>query len=193
MLELKEEIHMDPKLQVAVDTIVTALNMLPDTVAEPPVFWKPTSAQKVSFATRVGWTVADLDGNRQANNSPLTPKIPVCDGSINDALTYAAFGFDPTGLRVLWTPDNRESARQMCDRLARAGNFSAANEVIDGAGAPGVTQDLACFLVLTGMTVGGGLLGTPRLLNYGWSNVGECLAWYMAAVPPGPKAPGPGI
>lgn len=177
---------MNPTVQAALDNLVSAINAAagtPAPVATAVPFWRPTDAQATAFATRSGWTIHDLYGSRQGTIQP-------CDGSDADAELYAAFGFWPTGLRYLWSSDNRESAASLCDKVSAAPTPQAANDIIRGAGDPGVTSDGACYLIMTGNTSGGGLAGTPRVGLGGATTVAEAVKILMGQVAPGP-GPGP--
>jgi hypothetical protein len=185
-------------VQAALDNFSQALaaaigGSVAATPAAPPKWYRPTAAQTVDFAKRIGWSVADLDGDRQANAAPTTPMIVSCDGTAADAMTYAAFGFQPDGHRMLWPASNREAAREQCDRIYLAASPAAANAIIDGAGAPGVTNDLDYVMIMTGQVIGGGLMGTPRINAEAFQTVDAYVAYFMSATTPGPNAPGPGI
>lgn len=74
---------MGPKYATALELIRNGLETIPvSDSAEALKWWRPTATQTVAFASRIGWSLTDLNGSRQANNSPSTPKIPVCDGSV---------------------------------------------------------------------------------------------------------------
>ena len=149
-----------------------------------PVRWYvPTDDQTTTFAKRLGWSIHDLAGSRQGT-------VVACDGTDADAMLYAAFGFWPTGLRYLWSNDNRESADKLCDRIAAAPTAAAANDIIQGAGDPGVETDCAIYLIKTGNVTGGGLAGSPRVGLGGATTVAEAVAILLGQTPVGP-GPGP--
>lgn len=185
-------------VQAALDAFSSALaaalgGTAPAAPAGPVKWYRPTATQSMAFATRIGWAVSDLDGNRQANSTAVSPKIPACDGTPADAMTFAAFGFQPDGIRYRWNPTDRENARAMCDALYLAASPAAANLIVQGAGDPGVTNDLDYCLVMTGAVSGGGLLGTPSVNAGAFQTVDAWVAYWMSATPPGPNAPGPGV
>lgn len=154
------------------------------------LWWWPTPEETAAFAKRIGWTAFDLEGNRQSNGSAASPTIKPCDGSEEDAKTFAKFGFLPTGIRWLWSPEDRNAGRKLSDRIFKAPRPEDANEIISGAGDPGVTTDGAVYMIMTGCTTGGGLLGTPRVGLGGALTIADAVAVFMRQTTPGP-GPGP--
>lgn len=178
---------LTPTQQTALDAFIATLGL----AATPPVatatrWYVPTDAQATAFAARIGWTIHDLYGNRQGT-------VLASDGSDAEATLYASFGFRPAGDRYLWSSDNREAAQALCDKIAAAPTPQAANEIIKGAGDPGVTTDGACYLVMTGCVTGGGLMGTPRLGLAGATTIAEAVAVFFKMTTRKPGDPGPGI
>jgi hypothetical protein len=192
---------LDPKLQTDLDALHTAEQQLAADLGETPPApavvipgrWRPTDAQTAAFATRIGWPLADLNGDRQANTMPATPKIPACDGTVADAMLYAFFGFDPSGVRVNYRAADRAVSGLLADRIATAGSAAAAQAILQGAGDPGVTSDLDCVLIELGQVIGGGLGGSPHVNAEQFQTADAWLAWWMSQTPAGPAAPGPGI
>ena len=163
------------------------------TPAAPARWYWPTATETIAFAKRIGWTPADLDGDRQANTSGTTPAIPACDGTPADAMAYAKFGFTPDGHRSNWPSAQRDGSRRLCDKVWDAPTPQAAEGFIIGSGGPGVEPDLDYTLIMTCATTGGGLMGTPRLDIGAFTDVSGWLAYWMSATTPGPTAPGPGV
>jgi hypothetical protein len=184
---------MTPEIQNALNVITAALGSdNPVPIQPPPVvvrWWVPTDEDATKFAKRIGWTVHDLYGNRQANGSTTDPYIVACDGSEADALLYASFGFDPTGRRMVYAADNREAAQALCDKLAATQTAAEANEYLRGAG--DMNPNLARYLVMTGNVQGGGLMGSPHLGSFGGATtVAEAVARYFAQSSRKPGSPG---
>ena len=198
---------LPPALQTAFDNFQAALtaflagpNAPVPVVPDAPAKWyRPTAAQTITFAARFpGWTVADVDGDRQSNPGSPTSKQPLvaCDGTAADAMTYASFGFLPDGLRYNWRAVDREASRVLCDKIYAAASAQAANTIVPGAGDPGATNDLDYALIMCGQmpNANAGLLGqTGRLAGGIWQTVDAWVAWFMSQTQPGPGAPGPGI
>lgn len=173
---------MTPELQNALNLITAALSTTPTPapVATAAPWWRPTDAQATAFATRSGWTIHDLYGSRQGTIQP-------CDGSDADAELYAAFGFWPTGLRYLWSNDQRESAASLCDVIVPMSAQDADNKLY---GAGQVEPPCRAYLVMTGNVTGGGLGGSPRLGLGGATTVAQAVKVLMGQTQPGP-GPGP--
>jgi hypothetical protein len=182
-------------------------------------WWKRTVEQTAAFAKRIGWSVADLLGARQAIGGNATygmggtvdPAIAPFDGTEADAKLYAAFGFNPiTGTRPIGFPGEmrvrgswateHDAAMLDCDSIYEATSPEQANKIIYGAGDPGVTGDLATFLFLIGR-IGIGSPApsqfSPYLQNPGWFTIVGALEGLAAPpalpTPFDPNAPGPGI
>jgi hypothetical protein len=175
--------------------LAAALGTTPSTAAIPVLqvapWWKPTATQTIAFAQRIGWAVADLDGNRQANNSPQAPKIVACDGTAADAMAYASFGFLPDGVRWMWSSSQRDTQRKLVDKLNDCGSPDAANLLVQGAG--NLTTDFALFLVLLDQTTGTSVFGSVSFVEaQGYTDIQSWVTNYMSATPKGPAGPGVG-
>jgi hypothetical protein len=177
-------------------------------------WWKPSDNATAAFAARIGWSVADLLGARQAiggsNYFPENgligatqdPAIAPYDGTEEDAKLYNAFGFRANGTRAIGFPGElrlrgdwkheREAAWYIIDLLHAAPDAPAAEHIYTGAGGPGVTEDLAIACLLTNhVDLGGGL--NPRLVTQDWQTVADMAAYDTKIVPPVPYNPnGPG-
>jgi hypothetical protein len=185
-------------VQAALDNftaaLATALGTTPSVpVPTPPAqaspWWKPTAAQTISFATRIGWAVSDLDGDRQANASPQTPQIVACDGTASDAMTYASFGFMPDGYRIVPWAAMREAFRKRCDKLNDAGTVEQANGLLQGAG--NLDAPFVIFLSMLGQTTASLFGEVPFVVSGGFGDIQSWVTNYMAPTPKGPNAPGP--
>jgi hypothetical protein len=178
-------------------------------------WWKRTVEQTAAFAKRIGWSVADLLGANQAKDGNATygmggtvdPAIEPFDGTEDDAKLYAAFGFNPiTGTRPIGFPGEfrvrgsweteHDAAVFLADLLNTAADAAAADHMYAGAGQPGVTMDLAIFLIMIGKAYSPGN-ASPQLDNPGWFTIAGALeglaAPPAAPAPFDPNKPGPGI
>lgn len=215
-------------VQDAMATLVAALNYgpyVPPTPAPVPVptpgptqvdgWWKPSDSVTAAFAKRIGWSVEDLLGARQAKGGEAyvpengvigatrDPKIAPFDGTEEDAKLYGAFGFRANGERTIGFPGQvrlrgdwkheREAAWFIIDLLHAAADAPAADRIFTGAGAPGVTEDLAIYCLLTNHVAGQSTL-SPHLTTGTCYTVADMAAFDM--LPPvtpvyNPNGPGP--
>lgn len=173
-------------------------------------WWKPSDSATAAFAARIGWSVADLLGARQAiggsNYFPENgiigatqdPAIAPYNGTEEDAKLFNAFGFRANGTRAIGFPGEmrlrgdwsheREAAWFIIDLLHAAPDAAAADKIYQGAGSPGVTEDLAIASILTNHVDG----FPPHLVTGACFTVADMAALDMLApVAPDPNGPGP--
>jgi hypothetical protein len=140
------------------------------TPAPPSAPWhRPTAQETAAFASRIGWPVMDLEGDRAAElpttefPSPVHPAIAPCDGSDEDMKTYHKFGFVATGARPAFTSDSRDQYRNLADQVWKAGSADAADLIVKGCAVPGRTPDTDVALIVTGQLKNFGKFGVPEL------------------------------
>jgi|ERR1017187_436129 hypothetical protein len=163
-------------------------------------WWKPSISVATAFAARIGWSVADLLGERRAVGEAGAPAIPPCDGTEADAMLYAAFSFEPYGWRTFnWTA-GRDAARATADRLSDALTSADAEAIFQGSSTK--TMDYAIWLCMLGHNAGNAYGPNHQIDDPQWKTIAQALAVaptvplpvpVPVVVPPGPPAPGPGL
>jgi hypothetical protein len=190
---------MTPEVTAALALITTSLNgaaapaLAEITAALGGVAaWEhPTADVTAAFATRIGWSVADLLGSRRAVGVPEAPGIGNYNGTEADAKLYAAFSFEPNGFRTFSVVGDRDVARATCVRLRKCTTEAEGEAVVRGAGTKSI--DLAIVLVMLGHTSGMGS-SNAQIDSPAWQTLAQFLANAPVApvVGPPPPAPTPG-
>lgn len=126
----------------------------------------PTLARAVRLLVIIGgdWTVADLQGDRQAADAyPPNPdtKIPAAFGDVETSKLYWPFGFNSSGQRVRWQAAQRAKDQKMADTFDTENTAAEAEAFVTGA--QYYDPDVTKAAILTGLVDDAGGMQHPKL------------------------------
>lgn len=129
--------------QAKLQAFIDSLNVTAAAVTHPD-WWRPSANDEAEMISLYGLTAQQLFGDDQTKITPL----PGYDEHLFKLRT--AYGYASSGVRLAWQVKDLQAYRDFADRLFKAPDANALNDLYQNAAAPGVETDAPIAAVMLG-------------------------------------------